>query len=610
MFDFVEKNRFFVKFLLAAVIIGLVLGVGFTSYQVFSEPYLAKVGNVNITEQDVFEAAGGQNVTREERQQLLLRLIQKQLLLNAADELHIGASVKALQYALNNTPEFIEEGHFSAERYQAFLKKHQLTDQQYRKDLAQGLRIRALVVPIEESSFVSQTMLEQLTPNLLERRQVSVVRFAPEAYLKEASVSAADIKSYYEKHKKDFQLPERVRVAYFVLAEEGLAHTIEVTDKEIAEYEKSHRRDDLEERRARHILFQVPKNADIKNKAKIKDRALALLKQLQGNPKKFAELARLYSEDGGSAKAGGDLGFFKRGMMVPAFEEAVFMLKKGELSEIVETPFGFHIIQLEDIREPATQLLQNEAIAAIKEQKAKRQFLAEQAKVTEALSMAKDLESVAKAAKIGVKISDWLTKKNAIEPVLNHESMREAIFAADVVSGEYNTDLIEVQPGVLVAARVMEKQAGRQETLEEVGMIISAKLLTERAQRLAENHGKKVLADLHAGRPVKLTWTNETVMSRINPRLPPAYVDLTRQVFKVKKETLPAYVGAKLPGGGASESHEYVILQVTKVLPAEPQAITAEKVGIAQFYAQAELGRYLQYLQSKASITFPNIEQK
>lgn len=610
MFDFVEKNRFFVKFLLAAVIIGLVLGVGFTSYQVFSEPYLAKVGNVSITEQDVFEAAGGQNVTREERQQLLLRLIQKQLLLNAADELHIGASDKALQYALNNTPEFIEEGHFNAERYQSFLKKHQLTDQQYRKDLAQGLRIRALVVPIEESSFVSQTMLQQLIPSLLEKRQVSFLRFGPEAYLKEASVSPADVKSYYDKHKKDFQLPERVRVAYFVLAEEGLAHTIEVTDKEIVEYEKSHRRDDLEERRARHILFQVPKNADIKNKAKIEDRALAILKQLQSNPKKFAELARLHSEDVGSAKEGGDLGFFKKGMMVPAFEQAVFALKKGELSEVIETPFGFHIIQLEDIRAPATQLLKNEAIAAIKEQKAKRQFLAEQAKLTEALSMAKDLESVAKGAKLGVKVSDWLTKTNAIEPVLNHESVREAIFAAEVVSGEYNTDLIEVQPGVLVAARVMEKQAGRQETFEEVGVSIGTKLLTERAQILAENQGKKVLADLQAGRPIKLTWTNETVMSRINPRLPPAYVDLTRQVFKVKKDVLPAYIGAKLPVGPASESHEYVILRVTKVLPADPQAIAEEKVGIAQFYAQAELGRYLQYLQSKASITFPNVEQK
>lgn len=589
MFDFVEKNKKFVQILLGLVILALAIGVGLQGYNAFSEPYLIKVGNTKITERDIVEAAGNRNLTVEERMKLLDQLVQRQLVLNKADDLHLEVSEQVLDDVISNIPAFMENGKFSPVRYEAFLSAQQKTALQYRQELTKEIRISQFLQPLVDSSFVSQTILAKLNTLLGEKREVNVVRFSPQALRAKVQVDKAEAKKYYDAHKKEFQLPREVRVEYIVLAQAGLAQTISVSEKEIENYQKKRQQNEQEERRARHILFSLPKDADAKAKAKLKSEALQVLNQLKANPKKFAALAKQYSQDPGSANKGGDLGFFKQGVMVPAFDQVVFSLKPGEISHLVETPFGIHIIQLEEIHK-SQPIPKEQAILAVKREKANQLFMEEQTKLNEALSMAKNLSAVASTFHLGVQKSDWLSQNTAKDSVLNHENVRSAIFSDEVFNRGYNTELIEIQPGVLLAARVIEKKAERQQTFEETQALIVAQLKEDKALKLSIETGKKALFALESGHALPLAWSSNQVIDRALP-------DDMRKMFRFTQSELPAYVGVELSDG-------YAIYRVNKILPA-PKDITKQKateMHLMQFYGQRTAINYLQALQKQTSV--------
>lgn len=597
MFDFVEKYRTVVKVLLVLVALGLTIGFGLSGYGAFSEPYLAKVGNAKITERDFAQAVGGQNVPDNQRGEVLNQLIQRQLLLNEAGDLYLGASKEVLQYVISNIPSFMENGQFSQERYRSVLASQQKTPEQYEAELAREIRIQQLLRPVIESQFLSKTAQQRLSELLLEKREVSVARFIPQMTIAQTQVSAEEIKQYYEANSKAFELPAQVRVEYIVLAQEALTQGIQVSEEEIQQY-MHNQGGAQEERQARHILLAIPDNADARVKAEVKARAEAVLKQVKANPAKFAEIARSVSQDPGSAAQGGELGFFKQGVMVPAFDKAVFSMKKGEISDLVETQFGYHIIQVVDIRTPSEEALKNEAIAALKKQKAAQLFSKERVALAEALPMAKDLKSVGSKFHLAVQTSDWLSKNTAKDALFNQEALRQAIFADDVLNKQYNTDLIEVQPGLLVAARVIEKKPATQQTLDEVSALIAAKLREEKALKLAKEMGKKALADLKAGQNVKLAWSDSQMIDRLTPS---DQATAVREIFKIPANALPGYVGAETPYG-------YAIYKVKNIIPVSPEdQENLKNIGteLQQFYGRANASAYLRGLQKKYKIEVP-----
>jgi peptidyl-prolyl cis-trans isomerase D len=595
MFDFVEKNRGLVKILLSLIALGLVVSFGLGGYSAFNEPYLAKVGNAQVTEQDFAEATGGQNVPEAQRAQVLTQLIQRQLLLNEAKALYFKVSDKVLNEIISNIPSFMEDGKFSQQRYQTVLASQQKTERQYKHALAQEIQIQQLLQPLVESRLLSKTVQQKLAGLLLERREISLAKFMPQAVLAQVTVSDDEIKKYYEQNKQVFQLPQQVRVAYIVLAQEGLAQNIQVSEDEIKQFQASHKESLEEERQARHILLTLPKEADTKTKAQVSAKAEAILQEVKANPGKFAELARQYSQDTGSAQQGGALGFFKRGVMVPAFDQAVFSLQKGEVSPVIETAFGFHIIQLEDIRQPSKAFSKEEAIAALKKQKAEQAFLAEQNKLAEALPLAKDLQSVADKFHLGVQKSDWLSQAAAKEAIMNHAHIRDAIFSDDVLNKQYNTDLLEIRPGVMLAARVMDKKPATQQTLEQVREVVALQLKEDKALALVKTIGKKTLADLQAGQAVRLSWSDPQNIDRLTPS---DHADTVRNIFKLPAHALPGYVGVDTPYG-------YAIYRVAKIVPPAKEE-EAEKKNIEmillQFYGHTDASTYVQSLQKKTNI--------
>lgn len=592
MFEFVEKNRKFVLILLGLVILALAIGGVVQEYTAFKEPYLAKVGNVNITERDLAEKIGQEKLSNQQRMEALNQLITRQLVLNKVKELHLHVSKAILDEYISSIPAFMKEGKFSPERYQAFLSAQGKTALQYKKDLSDEIGLEKFWQPLVSSSMVSQTMVKKLSGLLLEKREVNVIRFSPASLMDKVNIDLAETKKYYEQHKNNFQLPAQARVEYVVLAQEGLLPHIQVSDKEISEYQIKFQKEGEEERRARHILFSLPKDADSKTKTKVKSEAAQILTDLKTNPNKFATLARQYSQDPGSAKEGGDLGFFKKGVMVPPFDEAVFSLKPGEISGLVETNFGIHIIQLEAIRKPKS-LSNEEAMLAIKKEKAKQLFFDEQTKLNDALAMAKDLKTVAQKFRLGVQQSNWLSHNTATDPILDHDNVRNAIFSDEVLNGGYNTELLELRPGLLIAARVLEKKAARQQTLEEVQSMVVAELKKDKALKLSVEIGKKALSNLEKGHSLPLNWSSPQVIER---SMPNDHADAVRQIFKFPSQTLPAYVGIELPDG-------YAIYRVNKVIPggsgASQQLIEKR---LSQLYGEKNVSNYLQTLEKQTDI--------
>ena len=206
-----------------------------------------------------------------------------------------------------------------------------------------------------------------------------MIRIQPEQFLAQMRPNDAAIKSYYDLHQTEFQVPEQVRVEYLVLSLDELAKQIRVEADETRKYFEEHK-DGFgrpEERQASHILISVATTASDAEKAAARAKAEQLLAQIKQTPKIFADLARQQSQDPGSAVKGGDLGFFGRGMMVKSFEDAVFQMKLEEVRGPIQTDFGFHIIKLSAIKLGVAvnfDDVKHQAEQELKKQKAEKAF--------------------------------------------------------------------------------------------------------------------------------------------------------------------------------------------------------------------------------------------
>jgi peptidyl-prolyl cis-trans isomerase D len=287
-------------------------------------------------------------------------------------------------------------------------------------------------------------------------------------------------------------------------------------------------------------------------KDKAKAKAEAVFKEVQKNPENFAELAKKNSDDPGSAAMGGDLGFFGRGMMVKPFEEATLKLKEGEISEIVESDFGFHIIKLTGIHPAKAKPLaevKGEIANDLKKIASSRKF----AEAAEAFSnmvyeQSDSLQPVAEKFKLTIKQSAWLGRQSdpANGPLAN-EKVLKALFSEDAIKNKRNTESVEIAANTLVAARIVDHKPAALQSFDSVKGNIESLLRHQEAQTLAKKDGESKLAVVKGGDD-KLDWGAAKAVSRMDSRLiPPSAVPA---VFKMNTDKLPAYTGVELPGVG------------------------------------------------------------
>ena len=369
MFDAIRNSKRFVQVFLGLIILPFAFW-GVDSYfgQSRGGGELASVGGSSISQQEFSQAMRDQQErlraqlgrdfnpamleTPEAREGMLDSLVTRRLLLLHAAKSGLTANDAQLIEVIGSIPSLQEDGKFSKRRYEQALRTQGLTQAGFEAKLRQDLTLQQLVQAVPDTAVVSKAAAERALAIQLEERLVSEVAIRPEQYAAQTRIADATIKDYYEKNQKQFEIPQQIRAEYVVLSREALAEQVSVSPDEIkSAYEKNAGKYVAqEERRASHILIQSPADAPEAEQKAARARIDAILLQVKKNPADFAKLAKEHSQDPGSAQKGGDLGFFSRGAMVKAFEDAVFSLKANQVSDVVRSEFGFHVIRLTDIK--------------------------------------------------------------------------------------------------------------------------------------------------------------------------------------------------------------------------------------------------------------------
>jgi peptidyl-prolyl cis-trans isomerase D len=331
-----------------------------------------------------------------------------------------------------------------------------------------------------------------------------------------------------------------------------------------------------------------------------------LLIQARKVPQNFAALAKQHSQDPGSAANGGDLGYFGRNMMVKAFEDAVFQMKPDEISDIVETDFGFHIIKLTAIKDPKPvnfDEVKGQVEQQIKKEKAGKLF-GERADGFGNLvyEQSDSLQPVAEKFSLPVQRSGWIGRDSGEPPYLSNGRLLQAIFSDDALKNKRNTEAVEVAPNTLVAARVLDHRPARMPSIAELKNKISGLVAQQEARALAIKEGREKLAELHAGRRVDVTWGAAQRVSRKDPQ--GLDNDTLRAAFRTDATAGPSYTGVENPQGG------FTLVRVSRVIqPEMPDVATRRAFAkqLQQLLTQEELTSYLAGVRTRYDVSVRSV---
>lgn len=601
-----EAIRKHAKGWLAKVILGLIAVTfalfGIDSYMSGdrSGGVVAEVGKVGITREELTREIQAQSDRLREslgpafdpsmtetaafRKQVLDSLIERKALLLEAEKLKFLAPDSYVAAAIGQIPAFQQDGKFSPQRYEAILRQNGRTPASFENELRQAFMLEGVTSPVTLAAFNANTTLEQVARLVAQQREISWVDLPVASVADEVKVTPADVERHHAANKPAFTEPEQIRAEYVVLDAGALVAGISVSEQAVRDYYAANAAQfgQPEQRSASHILIAADKDSDAATRAKAKAKATALMETLRKQPERFGELARSASQDPGSAEQDGSLGSFGRGMMVKPFEDAVFAMKPKEIRGPVESDFGYHIIRLDGI-EPGKAAPLAEVRAAIVDELRKQQAQKTFADLADNFSNlvyenAESLQPAAAAAKLTVQQSGWMNVK-AAPPPFDNPALSAALFSPESVKSRQNTEAIEIKPGTLVAARVIEHRPARLRPLSEVSAEIERKLRAEQTARLLAKKAGATIKSLQDGKEPGLDWSAFQVVGR----QPGASLDAAgvKAVFRANAEKLPAYTGFARPDGS------YRIVRVTRVVePASPDPMLMGSIGSGVMQAQ------------------------
>lgn len=569
MFDFVQEKKRVVQIVLFLIIVTFGF-FGVDSYRNSGSSNAPATVNGDKISQQEFDNALRQQQDRvreqagsnfdptmfdkpEIKRMILDSLVNQHLLSSQARSVGLTLSDTQLMQIISGIEAFQKDGEFDKQRYEAALNAQQMSPLMFESRVKDELGTRQLIDAYVKNGYSSVTMVDNLIRLNEQKRVVSFAQISPDSFLKDIKVDAESVKEYYEKNQKEFQTPERARVEYLIFSVDALHAQVKVDDADIKKYYEEHQAEFAtpELRKAAHILISVDAKASDADKQAAKSKAEQILKQVKQSPSQFAELAKKYSQDPGSAANGGDLGMFGRGMMVKPFDDAVFKLLVGEVSGLVQSDFGYHIIKLLAVKGGKTQALndvKNIVAQKLKAQKANDKFADLSEKFNNAVYEQSDsLKPASELVKIPVQQVAWLSKGQApVSPWT--EKALQAVFSTEVVKNKRNTPAIEIAPNTLLAARVVEYKPESVSPMIEVAASIRLKLQQQKAHSLAKQQGEEILKGLLQGTNPHVDWKSAQTITRSQHTN--FDNDFSRQIFKANVSKLPAFVGAESPQGG------------------------------------------------------------
>ena len=620
MFDYVRNNTRLMGLIMALFIIPAFVLVGVDGYRSMNSggEAVAVVAGQDIKKEQ-WDAAHRQSVDRlrasrpnldvkqfdsdEARYTTLERLVREGVLAAAAQKMNLFTSDQKLARDLQQNETIASlrgpDGKLDMARYRQLLGTQGMTPEMFEAQMRLDLSQQQVTQGVAATGFSTPAAAKASLNAFFERREVQFARFDTAAFKSKVQVTDADVEQFYNANPGQYQSPEQADVEFLVLDQSTVMQNIVLADADVKAYfdQNAARYSSKEERRARHILINAPAKAPAAERDAAKAKATALLTQLRSAPGTFADVAKKNSQDAGSAANGGDLDFFQRGTMVKPFEDAAFALKKGDISDVVESEFGYHIIQLTDVK-PSVQRplaqVKPEIEAELKKSRAQGEF-AEKAETFGNLvyEQADALQPVAEKFKLKVQTATGIGRvpSPGLPPVLANEKLLAAIFSADSLDKKRNTEAIETGANQLVAARVTAYRPAQTRPLVEVKASIRERLLNEKAQALAREDGEKNLAAWKAGADAKLSAA--MVVSRDKP------LELAQKevlaALRADTTTLPSWVGVDLGAKG------YAVLKVNK---------TVERTAPAADVAAQELGQYNQWWSTAEGTAYYNLLKK
>lgn len=621
MFDFVRKHTRVMQFLLFLLIFPSFVLFGLEGYNSFREggATVATVDGQDITQGD-WDAAHRSQVERmrssmpnvdvklfdtsEAKYSTLERLVRDRLLQVAASQLRLGASDSRLAAELQQNPTIAAlrraDGTLDMDRYRQLLATQGMSPESFEGQVRADLAARQVMSGVGVTSFSSVALADVTLNAFYEQRQVQVARFAPGNYLSQINPTDAELETYYKANADKFQSAERADIEYVVLNLAAVQKDIVVPEAELKTYfeQNAARLAGLEERRASHILINADKAAPAAERDAARTKAQALLVDVQKSPAQFAELARKNSQDTGSAAKGGDLDFFGRGAMVKSFEEAAFALKKGEISGLVETEFGFHIIRLTDIKQPEQKSFESQRAKLeqeVRAQLAQRKFAEAAEQFTNLVYEQSDgLKPAAERLKLDVQYASNLAREPvAGNTAANNPKLLAAVFSPDSIEKKRNTEAVELASNVLAAARITRYSPARTLPFDEVKARVREQVVVQQANDRARAEGAVKLAEWKAS-PDAAKLSAAIVISREAKQAQPNV--LVEAALRASTQALPSWVGVDLGASG------YAVVKVEKVLPrdaANAAGLARERDQYAQWWASAEGLAYYKLLKEK-----------
>jgi peptidyl-prolyl cis-trans isomerase D len=622
MFDFIRNHQRLMQGLLLLIIFPSFAFFGLEGYTRMSagDSAVAKIAGKYVTQEEV-DAAHREQLDRlrnmfgqqfdmkmfdtpEARARALETLLSKRALIEEAARSNVRISDATLQQAILEEPAIRRlvgpDGKFDSEQYRAMLANMGLSPAGFEQQVRQDMAMRQLNGSIQNTSFAPKAVTDRLSEINEQEREVQELAFSAANFLSQVKLTDQMLKDYYEKKGKIFEVPEQTRIEYVVLDQNAVAALIPVSDADVrAVY------DQKEQRRASHILLEVKKDASAADKAAVKAKAEGLLAQLRKNPGDFAKLAKEHSQDTESGARGGDLNFFARGVNGKEFDDAVFQLKQGEISNVVETPFGYHIIQVTAINAGEGKTFEQSKdalIAEIRKQQLSRKFT-ETAEAFSNLVFNEQPDSLKPAAdKFKLKIETATLSGREPNPGLpptvayNNPKFLKVLFTDEAIKNKRNTEAVETAPGTMIAGRIVEYKPASKKPFDEVKPALEQLVRQDEAVALAKKAGEAKLAELTAKPDAAGFGAARMVARTKNADLPaPAF----SAVMKADVSKLPTFVGVELPGTG------YSLFRINKVgKPATSDAARRnneqQQVGRAQ--AEAEAMAYIEALKKKADV--------
>jgi peptidyl-prolyl cis-trans isomerase D len=624
MFDYVRTHQklIFLVFMPLVILSFVFVGVqGYDSMRKGAAAEVARVDGQKITQAEWDQAHRRQIEqarsrmpeldtkffdTAEAKRGSLEQIVRERVLFAASTRNHLSVSDARLMRELQAIPQLAAlkrpDGSFDIDAYKVMVQSQGRSAESFEAGLRQDLSLRQVLTAVDGSATPANTAARAALDALLQQREVQVLRFDAKDQTAGIVPTEAELAAYHKANENEFRAPEQAQIEYVVLDLEAIMARVGASDEALREFYKQNlaRYTVAEERRVSHVLVKAAKDAPAAERDKAKAKAESLLAQVRKAPATFADVAKKNSDDPGSAARGGDLDFFGRGAMTKPFEDAAYAMKAGEIGNVIETEFGYHILRLDAVRGGDTkpfEAVRAEIEAEVKKQLAAKEFAADADRFGNLVNKDADkFSSVVADLKLKTQTATvQRTATPAAKGALASTKLLDAVFAADSIKSKQNTEAIEVGPNQLAAARVISHTPARVQPLAEVTALVKERVVQQQAAAKARKAGDDKLAQLRAadstaGLPAAVLLSRSEPAGQARP--------VVDAVLKADTAKLPQWLGVDLGAAG------YAVVRLNAVKNRAPDAPEVAQLmpRYAQAWAAGEAQAYYKALERRFKV--------